>query len=40
VAIKEKDQAIKDIATIVGADIVGLYTDASVAKQLAAIAVV
>jgi hypothetical protein len=40
VAIKEKDQAIRDTATIAGADIVGLYTDASVAKRLAAIAVV
>ena len=40
VVIKEKDQAIRDTATIAGADIVGLYTDASVAKRLAAIAVV
>jgi hypothetical protein len=40
VAIKEKDQAIRDIATIAGADIVGLYTDASAAKRLAAIVVV
>jgi hypothetical protein len=40
VVIKEKDQAIRDTATIAGADIVGLYTDASVAKRLAAIAAV
>jgi hypothetical protein len=36
----EKDQAIRDTATIAGADIVGLYTDASAAKRLAAVAVV
>lgn len=40
VIIKEKDQAIRDTATIAGANIVALYTDASVAKRLAAIAVV
>jgi hypothetical protein len=40
VVVKEKEQAIRDTATIVGADIVGLYTDASVAKQLASIVVV
>jgi ribonuclease HI len=40
VVIKEKVQAIRDTATITGADIVGLYTDASVAKRQAAIAVV
>jgi hypothetical protein len=40
VVIKEKDQTIRDTATIAGADIVGLYTDTSVAKRLAAIAVV
>jgi ribonuclease HI len=40
VVIKEKDQAIRDTATIAGVNIVGIYTDASVAKRLAAIAVV
>jgi len=40
VVIKEKDQAIGDTATIAGAGIVGLYTDASAAKRLTAITVV
>jgi hypothetical protein len=40
VVIKEKDQAIRDTATIAGGGTVGLYTDASVAKRLASIAVV
>jgi hypothetical protein len=40
VVVKEKDQAIRDTAAVAGADIVGLYTDASVAKRLAATAVV
>jgi ribonuclease HI len=40
VVIKEKDQAIRDTATIAGADTVDLYADASAAKRLAAIAVV
>jgi ribonuclease HI len=35
-----KDQETRDTATITGADIAGLYTDASVAKRLAAVAVV
>jgi hypothetical protein len=33
VVIEGKDQAIRDTATIAGADIVGLYTDASVAAR-------
>jgi hypothetical protein len=40
VKIKEKNQAIKDAATIAGTNILRLYTDASVAQRLAAIAVV
>jgi hypothetical protein len=40
VVIKEKDQAIRDTATIAGGGTIGLYTDASVAKRLASIAVV
>jgi ribonuclease HI len=35
-----KKQAIRDTATIAGADIVGLYTDTPAAKRLAAITVV
>jgi hypothetical protein len=40
VEIKEKSQAIRETATIAGANILGLYTDASVARRLASIAVV
>jgi hypothetical protein len=40
VEIKERSQAIREIATTVGANILGLYTDTSVAKRLASIAVV
>jgi hypothetical protein len=40
VEIKEKSQAIRETATTSGANILGLYTDASVAKRLASIAVV
>ena len=40
VKIKERDQAIRDAATIAGANILGLYADASVTKRLASIAVV
>ena len=40
VKIKEKSQAIKDAAIIAGANILGLYADASVTKRLASIAVV
>jgi hypothetical protein len=40
VEIKERSQAIREIATTVGANILGLYTDASVAKRLASITVV
>jgi hypothetical protein len=40
VKIKERNQAIRDAATIAEANILGLYTDASVAKRLASIAVV
>ena len=40
VKIKERNQAIKDVAIIVGANIVGLYADASVTKRLASIVVV
>jgi hypothetical protein len=40
VKIKERNQVIKDVAIIVGTNILRLYTDASVAKRLAAIAVV
>jgi hypothetical protein len=38
--IKERNQAIKDAAKIAGANIIGLYADASVTKRLASIAVV
>lgn len=40
VVIEEKSQAIREAATTTGANIPGLYTDASVAKRLASIAVV
>jgi ribonuclease HI len=40
VEIKERSQAIRETATTAGAHILGLYTDASVAKRLASIAVV
>jgi ribonuclease HI len=40
VEIKERNQAIRETATTAGANILGLYTDASVAKRLASIAVV
>jgi hypothetical protein len=40
VKIKERDQAIRDAVTIVGANILGLYADSSVTKRLASIAVV
>jgi hypothetical protein len=40
VEIKERSQVIREIATTAGANILGLYTDASVAKRLASIAVV
>lgn len=40
VIIKGKDQAIRDTTMIAGAGIVSLYTEESVAKRLAAIAVV
>jgi hypothetical protein len=40
VKIKERNQAIKDAATIAGAKILGLYADASVTKRLASIAVI
>jgi ribonuclease HI len=40
VKIRERNQAIKDAATIAGANILGLYADASVTKRLASIAVV
>jgi acetylglutamate synthase len=39
VEIKEKSQATRETATTAGANILGLYTDASVAKRLASIAV-
>jgi ribonuclease HI len=40
VKIKEKSQAIKDVAIIAAAKILGLYVDVSVAKRLASIAIV
>jgi ribonuclease HI len=40
VEIKERSQAIRETATTAGANILGLYTDASVVKRLASIAVV
>jgi hypothetical protein len=40
VVIEEKSQAIREAATTIGANILGLRTDASVAKRLASIAVV
>jgi hypothetical protein len=40
VEIKERSQAIRETATTAGANILGLYTDVSVAKRLASIAVV
>jgi len=40
VVIEEKGQAVREAAATVGANILALYTDASVAKRLASIAVV
>jgi len=40
VTIREKDEAIQDISRVAGANVFSLYTDASVTKRLASIAVV